>query len=684
MPVDSVPSLVDVLRRFELLSAAQLEALEREPPANPDELADTLVRRGWLTSFQVKRILSDRAGDLVLGNYVLLDQLGEGGMGLVFKARHRRMGRVVALKLIAPSQLKDSETVRRFQREIEAAAQLEHPNVVRAYDADQAGDVHFFVMEYVEGIDLGKLVRQRGPLPIEEACTYIRQAAQGLQHAHERGLVHRDIKPSNLLLSTRDGVVKLLDLGLARLEPTSEDPAEAPTLTRDGALMGTPDFLAPEQARDAHSADIRSDLYSLGCTFYYLLAGKVPFPGGSLAQKIYKQQFAAPVPLAEVRPDIPASVTAVVYRLMAKQPQDRYQTPAAVIAALPPLGEGSTLNTSAGQSGGVLPLVPDPFVSQNTPVELARGETLRSTRLLPPRRRTLAIVLGCLLPLVGGGLLTWKWLGRSPDGTTGRTSGQGGGDPEVPPMAESPRQAAEALRRLGALVTAASVDPAAPVLSVDCSSQHLRDEDLSHVAALPQLEKLYLYDNQVTDAGLAHLSKLSSLQLLGLSGTRVTDAGLIHLRGLTQLRILWLGQTQVSDAGMAELARLTRLSRLRLSGTGIGDAGLHHLRNLPRLVELDLRDTQVGDRGLSHLAGLTHLQSLDLMNTSVRDAGMANLAGLKELRHLKLTGCKVGDAGLQHLTGLRELRTLDLTGTSVSEAGIRKLQDSLPGAQIIH
>jgi serine/threonine protein kinase len=676
MAVDSVPSLVDVLRRFELLSAAQLTALEREPPANPDELAEALVRRGWLTSFQVKRILADRAGELVLGNYVLLDQLGEGGMGLVFKARHRRMGRVVALKLIAPGQVSDPDALRRFQREIEAAAQLEHSNVVRAYDADQAGDVHFFVMEYVEGIDLGKLVRQRGPLPIEEACTYIRQAALGLQHAHEHGLVHRDIKPSNLLLSTRDGVVKILDLGLARLEPTGEGLDEPMTLTRDGALMGTPDFLAPEQARDAHSADIRSDLYSLGCTFYYLLTAKVPFPGDSLAQKIYKQQFAEPVPLTEVRPEIPAHVSAVVYRLMAKQPQDRYQTPAGVAADLPPLGEGSTLNTSPGR-GDILKAVPDPFGSQDTPVELARQTAQGSTIQLPNRRRTLAIVLGCLLLLAGGGLLTWKLLGHSSGSTTGRA-----GEPDGDASGGASRQGADALRRLGAIVTAASVDPEAPVLSVDCSGLPIRDEALSYVAALPQLEKLYLYETLVTDAGLAHLSKLTGLQLLGLSRTGVSDEGLIHLRDLTQLRVLWLGRTKVSDAGMAELAGLTRLSRLRLGGTRISDAGLHHLRDLPRLVELDLGDTRISNRGLSHLTGLTRLQSLDLTNTAVGDAGLANLAGLKELRHLKLAGCKIGDAGLQHLAGLRELRTLDLTDTSVREADIRKLQDALPGVHI--
>ena len=663
MAVDSSPNfLMDVLQQFELLTPAQLDELKREPTADPDKLADSLIRRGWLTPFQLGRIRDGQGGDLILGNYVLLDQLGEGGMGQVYKARHRRMGRVVALKVIARSQLADPESVRRFQREIEAAAQLEHPNVVRAYDADQAGDVHFFVMEYVEGIDLGKLVRQRGPLPIEEGCAYIRQAALGLQHAYERGLVHRDIKPSNLLLSTREGVVKILDLGLARWERSGEGAAEPPTLTRDGAMMGTPDFIAPEQARDAHSADVRSDLYSLGCTFYYLLTAKVPFPADSLAQKIYKQQFGAPVPLVGVRPDIPPSVASVVYRLMAKEPSARYQTPAEVIADLPPLGEGSTLNTSSGWPAATGTLVPDPFVSQGTPVEVV--EVTRRTVRRPRRRHTLAFVLGCLLPLACGGLLTWKMLHHR-NGTT-----------------ESPTQAAEALRKLGAVVTATSDEPDALVVTVDCSGLAIRDEELAHVAALPALEKLYLYDTPVGDAGLASVRELSSLQLLGLGQTRVRDAGLSHLRGLRRLQVLWLGQTRVTDAGMAEVAALTGLRRLHLGGTRIGDAGVRHLRNLKRLVELELRDTAVTDAGLAHLAEMRELQSLDLTNTSVDDAGLAHLVGLTELRHLKLAGCKVSYAGLRHLSGLHQLRTLDLTGTPVTDAGVRTLQDALPGVKM--
>jgi formylglycine-generating enzyme required for sulfatase activity/tRNA A-37 threonylcarbamoyl transferase component Bud32 len=266
------------------------------------------------------------------GRYRLLEKLGEGGMGAVYKARDARLGRVVALKVIRRELLAHPDAARRFLREVRAAAQLSHPNVVHALDAGEAGGTHFLALEFVEGADLATLVRQRGPLPVELARDCVRQAALGLQHAFERGLVHRDVKPSNLLL-TRDGQVKVLDLGLARRHQADEGEAST-TLTREGAVMGTLDYIAPEQALDAHSADIRADLYSLGCTLYFLLTGRVPFPGGSATEKLLKHQLEEPEPVERLRPGLPPAVAAVVRNLMAKRPEDRYRTPAELAAAL--------------------------------------------------------------------------------------------------------------------------------------------------------------------------------------------------------------------------------------------------------------------------------------------------------------------------------------------------------------
>jgi uncharacterized protein (TIGR03067 family) len=277
--------------------------------------------------------------------YRLLRPLGAGGMGSVWLAEHKVMNRQVALKVIRPEFLEKPGAIGRFRREVQAAARLHHPNIVTAHDAEQAGDVHFLVMEYVDGTDLQNVLEERGPLPVTEACEYVRQAALGLQHAHEHGMVHRDIKPQNLMVSGQErDLVRILDFGLASLvasavveesTPTSAE-SQKSTLTQVGSLMGTPDYMAPEQARDARTADIRSDVYSLGCTFYCLLTGKVPFPGGTAIDKVIAHSQRRPQPLAELRKDVPLALVKVIDKMTAKDPAQRYQTPAEVAAALEP------------------------------------------------------------------------------------------------------------------------------------------------------------------------------------------------------------------------------------------------------------------------------------------------------------------------------------------------------------
>ncbi len=337
MPVDAV-GLAAAIRQNRLLEPGQADEFARLQAALPEPraLAAELIRRGWLTPYQINQLLRGRGQELLLGSYILLERLGEGGMGQVFKARNWKLGQVVALKLIRKERLDNPDAVRRFHREIRAAAQLDHPNIVRAFDADKVGGTHLLVMEYVQGTDLAKLVKKDGPLAVDKACDHVRQAALGLQHAHERGMVHRDIKPHNLLL-TPGGVVKILDMGLARLDRRADDEGSS-TMTREGAVMGTLDYISPEQAMDSHDVDIRADLYSLGCTLYFLLTGKVPFPGGEALQKLLKHRLDKPIPVEQLRPDVPPGVAAVVRKLMAKRPEDRYQTPAEAAAALAAAG----------------------------------------------------------------------------------------------------------------------------------------------------------------------------------------------------------------------------------------------------------------------------------------------------------------------------------------------------------
>ena len=360
-PASSISSeaLMDVLGRFQLLSGKQLEELSQEVQhraPSPRELAKGLLQRQWLTAYQVNQLLQARGHELVLGPYVLLERLGEGGVGQVFKARHVKLNRVVALKVIRKELLGDAEVLGRFQREIRVLSQMDHPNIVHAYDAGAVPSAdrpvtggYFLAMEYIEGTDLGKLVKQGGPLPVHQACEYIRQAALGLQYAHERGLVHRDIKPHNLIMSVRDGLIKVADLGLARMPRTLDSEATATlgvmtgtgTLTpQNASLIGTADYLAPEQALDFHKADIRSDIYSLGCTFYYLLAGQPPFAGATLTEKLLKHQQTPPTPLEQFRQDLPAGLTELLTKMMSKRPEHRWQTPSEVALALSLISQG--------------------------------------------------------------------------------------------------------------------------------------------------------------------------------------------------------------------------------------------------------------------------------------------------------------------------------------------------------
>jgi WD40 repeat protein len=279
--------------------------------------------------------------------YRVVRLLGAGGMGAVYEAEHRVMQRLVALKVIKRACTADAAALERFRREVRAAARLSHPNIVTTYDAEDAGETHFLVMEYVEGTDLGRLVQERGPLPVDRACDYVRQAALGLQHAFEQGMVHRDLKPHNLML-TPDGRVKILDFGLACF---ASEAASAAAVTGTGLVLGTVDYIAPEQADNAHEADIRADIYSLGCTLYHLLAGRPPFPTGTPLQKVMAHVQKKPQPLTELRPDLPEGVMPVLERMMAKNPKRRYLTPAEVAVALEPFTFGGHL----GGGGAGLP-----------------------------------------------------------------------------------------------------------------------------------------------------------------------------------------------------------------------------------------------------------------------------------------------------------------------------------------
>ncbi|HUR53871.1 MAG TPA: bifunctional serine/threonine-protein kinase/formylglycine-generating enzyme family protein [Gemmataceae bacterium] len=336
---DPTAAFLAAIRQSNLLPAARLTELEQWVHlARPDvqALAKEINRRGWLTPYQIKEIFKGNGKALTFGPYVLLDLLGEGGMGRVFKAHQKRLGRDVALKIIRREKLNHPAAEARFNQEVEALAKMTHPNVVTVFDADVVGDVHYYSMELIDGTDLTKMVRDRGKLPMPEACEYVRLAALGLQHAHEKNLVHRDIKPSNILVSRNGRTVKLVDLGLARLMETAPGAEEAGRLTQEGFVIGTPDFLAPEQARNPGAVDIRADIYALGGTLFYILTGRVPFDGANATEKLLKH-CTSPIPsLRAYRPDAPPQLDQLIQWCLAKRAEDRPQTPLALAVALQP------------------------------------------------------------------------------------------------------------------------------------------------------------------------------------------------------------------------------------------------------------------------------------------------------------------------------------------------------------
>jgi serine/threonine protein kinase/outer membrane protein assembly factor BamB len=310
---------------------------QSKTPVAPNQIARSLVKRDLLTAWQARQLLAGRNA-FFLGRYKLMERIGKGGMGVVFKAEHAVMERNVAIKVMSRELMRKPRAVARFHREVKAAAALNHPNIIIAHDAASAGNTHFLVMEYVQGVDLNRWLRAIGPMPVGVACDFAMQVAEGLVHAHRQGMVHRDIKPYNMLVTWDEEnerpVVKLLDMGLARFISETQD---EDGLTRTGQMIGTPDYIAPEAAQSFKDADIRADIFSLGCSLFKLLTGRVPFPGENAMEKVLARvKNDAPL-VTSLRKDVPPEVAEVVAKMLARDPNKRYQEPSEVVKALRPL-----------------------------------------------------------------------------------------------------------------------------------------------------------------------------------------------------------------------------------------------------------------------------------------------------------------------------------------------------------
>lgn len=357
---------LELLRRSKLLTDAELkrglQACKDDNdgtiPKSPEQIADFFVAQNLITTWHREKLLNQKYKGFFLGKYKLLGHIGAGGMSSVYLAEHTLMRRLRAIKVLPRNRVDDSSYLERFHREAQATAALDHPNIVRAYDVDNQGKTHYLVMEYVAGRDLMTIVKEDGPMEYLQAAKYIRESALGLQHAHDAAMVHRDVKPANLLLDEQDSI-KILDMGLALMD---EDQSDLAGLTdkHNEKVLGTADYLAPEQALNSHEIDGRADIYGLGCTLYYMLTGHPPFPEGTLAQRIAQHQSTMPPDIRLDRPDCPERLGSICFKMLQKNPEHRFQTAIEVARELESWLHSQGVDVAAVKSDVVhLPARPD-------------------------------------------------------------------------------------------------------------------------------------------------------------------------------------------------------------------------------------------------------------------------------------------------------------------------------------
>ncbi len=651
-----------------------------------------------------------------LGPYLIEAKLGEGGMGAVYRARHTKLDKLVALKVLPAQFTHNKHLIARFEREMKAVGKLDHPQIVRALDAGEINGVHYLAMEYIEGTDLHGLVSARGQLTVVNACKAMRQAAQALAAAHAVGLVHRDIKPANLFLA-KSGQLKVLDLGLALL---GEEANQNTELTTAGQTFGTPDYMAPEQWENAHSSDGRVDLYALGCTLHFLLTGRAPY-----ATDRYRSSFAkmkahatAPIPsLRESRPDVPQELDELYLRLMAKDPKERLATANELVAELLPFtstkyksGTAGDQQSAANSQEPIDPASPssDALTNINVPsssesrapdslvirtsafskssLTVDKGEQKRKPKLT----KNVGIAVGVsaagllLVGLVIGGLAS----GRSDKGKIQTAATL----PATSP-ADSTRQTPQFVQPQlmqpemdpGAANATASNDlstnaPLEPVPAQPAASPPTPSTDDTLLGPID-----YAAERKAAEWALSKGANIMVGQVDSV-GVSIAPNGTLPSTPF-YLMFASFHNVPITDEDLAQLSACRRLNNLTLDGNRISGTGLRHLSNVRSLEILYLawqRDSSgepilLNDSALASLSSLTRLSNLDLVgNMGLTDACCEHIANCPELRVLSLRDLKIGDAGIQKLTALKKLANVNLGGLKISEVRMQELVQSLP------
>jgi serine/threonine protein kinase len=724
-----VSGFIEALSGAKILTADEIAKVEAawkdRGSADSQTLAKELVQQGTLTRYQAAAIYQGKTRGLVLNDYIVVDKLGSGGMGNVFKARHRTNGSIVAVKVMSSSSMRSADNVKRFQREAEMVARLNHPNIVRAIEAGQADGLCYFAMEYVEGVDLSNYLKRQGPIAFEQALQCVVQAAQGLDFAHSQGIVHRDIKPGNLFLC-QDGTVKLLDMGLARANDPSEGAAAQANegLTQTGQVMGTVDYMAPEQALNTRNADARADVYSLGCTLYRLITGAIPYEGDSVVEKIlaHREQ---PIPSVRAKfPSIPLGVDFVLSRMLAKRPDDRYQTMREVVhalqnvptlavsvgelptpvfnAALPPASLPTRLPipaappvaTSIPMAMTIPSIVNEPSNSFNFGVSIssATSESIRA----PAKRSSLAMgaiaaglmAMACVtsyMVLSQGDLLTIIDVESGPSNEKLDTEKPAASNTSDPNAKESAKAGEPSTTpSAGTMPTNTSVGKQA---SDEKPSQNLSDSTSPQKAAVPPTKGPKVVSDVASPAAKVDVTSESANEPFINPGPRLSLQHQFDLADrLAQIAKVDFISRDGDQVKIGERSThsntplgIWKISISRYQATIPNDDWADVL-SLPMIVSL----RTFGDRSMSDTragelrASLPSLVELDLTGSSITDAGVEDLARLPRLRLLSLDGSALTDAALDRLATCHNLRALGLSRLPLTTQGVMKL-NSLKG-----
>ena len=670
-----------------------------------------------------------------LGQYRLLEHVGLGGMGTVYKALHVKLEKVVALKVLPADRLRDPQAVWRFEREMRAVGKLQHPNIVAAHDAGEIDGTHFLVMELVDGEDVAELVRRRGPLPVHEACDIIRQAALGLQHAHEHGLVHRDIKPSNLIVSAGASTfqagadtgdppqVKVLDLGLALLHEAQQGASHEVTST--GQIVGTVDYMAPEQGADTHGVDIRADIYSLGATLYKLLTGRAPFETsefGSVIAKLAALASTAPEQVRSLRPEVPVELARIVHRMLGKQPRDRYATPIEVAQALEPFARRpakSLVSPANEETAGIVQtgtastvVVEKPQAPDHEPTHAGPA---RSASHGPPRSRKWMFAGGLAGVLLA--VAVFRFVTR--DGTIvvqlrdaqdvevhvdgqssaiAATSDDGRklkvsiapGERTISVFTTDGTELSTSVGREPVRIRAGKEceieawleKPAKPQTADTPVPPPENDEDSERQVAEWVLQRggtLSLNSGDL-QASIPEELPVEPFRVLHVFLTGVPDlhgSELSALQQLTSPKLLSLEGSGVTDDDLESVARLTTLRDISLFGCErIDGSGIAQLMSLPFLRSLQLGRTAITDDALVTINEFPALERLGVSDSAVTDTGLSHVADSPTLKALAIanTGITGDDLQLLHLRS-SQWEELALSGDQVSPAGAMHLHN---------